>query len=203
MIPHHLVDMTTALGHKINFLNPGYTPIDKEDLYTHTRHICRYNGAIKWELVRHILLCAYLLDCQSMFWTLNADSREIQIAYAISHDFHEVYCSDVVSGMKKYLPRYQQIENSWEAYVHQQLHMPLKYRNDKLIRTVDLQALVVEMTALKHPGQVIVESKYGVKATIEELCIFDYVSKLSLDKTWEKAWKLFQVGQARIKQNGY
>jgi len=190
------VDMITARGHIVDYSQPELTKIDPQDLRVHASNMCRYNGAIKWELIRHWVLTPLLLftlpDAQTLCWS----DLIIQAGYAASHDFQEVYVTDVVSGLKNYLPAYNIIEASFEAHVHEQMGLPLKYRNNELVRKADLRALVVEMTALQHPAAARVSIQFGGYSTKEELESFRKVQALSLEECWEQTANF--VSEARL-----
>lgn len=208
--PDHQIDMVTASGHVVNFGNPELTTVDPEDIRQHTRNICRYNGALRWPLVKHLALCAKLADNQTAAHMKRYNSPEdpveriIQAAFCASHDFHEIYCTDVVSGLKKYLPNYKEIEEIWEAYVHTQLGLPLEHANKKFVRHVDLRALVIEMTCLDHPAADIVAHRYGGLISGTENQVFKRINDMELDAAWKIVWQTFERGRtAHISRSGY
>lgn len=53
-------DGMTQAGHKIWYEWPERTPIDINDLKFAATNLCRYNGHLRWMLVRHLALCVEL-----------------------------------------------------------------------------------------------------------------------------------------------
>ena len=194
--------MVTACGHSVNFGNPSLTVVDPEDIRIHTRNICRYNGAIYWPLIKHLALCVKLavnkMPAHMRHYDTSQDAsiRLLQAGYCGTHDFHEIYCTDVVSGLKPYLPEYEKIEDTWEDYVHDQLGFPLEDRNDKFVLWVDRRALVLEMTCLGHAGADLVASRYGGSITPTEEQIFKRIDTMDLDRAWYTVWNAFNMGRS-------
>ena len=192
------VDMITAFGHSINYLHPEKATIDTEDIRVHTQNMCRYNGAIKWELIRHLVLTPRVLY-QPPFqhspdikynWTL-------QKAFCAAHDFHEYIVGDMISGLKKYIPDYNKIETAWEQRVHEAIALPLEYRNNRVVREADLKALVVEMTFLNHPAKKRVARRYQ-QPTSEDMKHIEHISSMSLEDCWREVWNTVLQGQAEL-----
>lgn len=185
--------MITAMGHRVDFKHPEYTIIDSEDLRIHTSNMCRYNGALNWKLVRHLNLCAKLIaiDTEENMQRPAFDpalDMAIQQGYAAAHDLHEIYVGDVVSGMKKYMPEYQKLETAWEHWVHGFIGLPIEQRDHKLIRHVDVRALVIEMDMLDHPAAERVATIYGGFASQTERQAFLTVARQSPEECWRQTW---------------
>lgn len=204
------IDMITANGHVVNFEKPEVTVIDPDDLRIHIQNICRYNGAVFWPLAKHLALCAKLainkVPSHMESYNSPTDEKEqiLQAGYCSSHDFQEYVCTDVVSGLKKYLPAYRNIERRWEAYVHRQLGLPLRERNEEFVRHVDRRALVIEMTALGHPASELVALRYGGTMTGNEELIFSRIKSMSTEEAWHVAWKTFEKARSvYMTRNGY
>ena len=188
------VDAVTAFGHEICYGKPELIHVDPEDIRVHTSNICRYSGALKWELVRHLALCVSLLPLYSQF-LLDERGITLQQAYAAAHDFHEIYVGDVVSGFKKYLPQYREIEHAWEVEVHSQIGLPWEHRIYDVVRHVDVRSLVCEMWVLGHPAAEDVASQYGGTPTEEELEIFESVRSATLEECWNLTWRTVTKGR--------
>ena len=208
------IDMVTWQGHAVNFLKPEDTIVDWEDLKVHTKNICRYNGALDWKLMEHLALCSRLSQLSDVrerggFTNMTEEEVTLQAGYCSTHDFQEIYCTDVVSGLKKYLPAYREIEDTWESYVHQQIGLPLCHRNHKFVRHIDLRALVVEMTALEHPAAKLVGERYGGPVLDSEKEAFDAIYKhrswaVGRNCNWEIITKAYsKAQQIYIKRKGY
>ena len=174
-------DMTLGTGKPIWYLHPERTPLDLNDFRTPVENICRYNGGLRWYLVRHLALGVLL--CRVRFGT-NTLARNIAGYYA-AHDLHECIVGDMVSGMKKHVPAYRMIEDRWEEHVHEQIGLPLSMSFSKEdVRELDMLALVVEMTRLNHPAQNIARLNTGLEPTEEHLHCFDQVVNMSASECW-------------------
>jgi len=169
-------------GKPVWYMHPERTPLGLEDFQTPLKNICRYNGSIRWHLIRHLALGVLL--CRVRFGTGHF-ARNIAGYYA-AHDLHECIVGDVVSGMKKYLTGFREIENAWEVHTHEQIEMPLDLSlSKKAVRELDLLALVVEMKRLEHPAAYIAERNTKLTPTETELECFDSVAKLSDEDCWK------------------
>ena len=178
------VEMITAMGHEVRFLHPEQTPVDWRDLQTATCNICRYNGHIRWELVRHLYLCLKLAE------TAHPNDKYLQ-ALVSAHDLHEAYVTDVVSGLKQHLPRYGAIEESWMAYVHNSIGLPYKDISvpaARTIKVIDLRALTCETYGLTHPGYDIIQKRFGGPPTKAELRAFNIACARPLDYCWTRVY---------------
>jgi hypothetical protein len=191
------IDMVTAHGHHVIYDDPSSTLVDFRDFKTHTRNICRYNGALNWKLVQHLVLCATLIDYTQ---PLNASMR-IQRGYAVAHDLHEIYVCDIPTGFKAYLNSYTWIEAQWEKYVHQQIGLDLKFRNNGLIKYIDHRALVCEMTMLHHPAAKLVQEEYDGKPSKDELYAWNAVKSLSLDICWAFCFNSIVLAKSQLEED--
>lgn len=171
-------EMITAEGRDVWYLEPERTLVTQGDLFVHTMNICRYNGALNWPLLRHLALCNCL-----------APLPDVK-AYASSHDLHEAYVGDVVSGFKQHLNCYRPIEAAWEAHVHKSigLKFPLHEKLIEEVKHIDQRALVIEMDMLDHPGASLVASKFGGPPTIPEREFFLHVMFITMAQCWEIVW---------------
>lgn len=174
-----LPDAVTMSGQLIYFDDPSKTNISLYDIISSARNICRYNGAIKWSLLGHLLFCYYIAESpyivnkvRSTFIMQKNDSEIRNIlwylkTHAFAHDFHEIYVGDMVSGLKKHCPDFQRIENSWEMYVLKKINLLTSERQKRMyqeikpiLKEIDLIALVNEMSYFKHPGLVVANQKH-------------------------------------------
>lgn len=185
--------MTTATGATIFYDDPHTLDVRLEDVRIATTNICRYNGHINWRLVQHLALCVLLAR--------EAGYDRLQAAYCAAHDVHEIYAQDVVSGLKRYLPMYRAIEAAFEIHVHDQLGLPLCHKDEDLVKTQDLRALVVEMTYHNHPAASRAASYAGGAATTRELEIISTVANMSMMACWELVVEALEGGvQALMEQ---
>jgi hypothetical protein len=191
-------DMITAFGHEVRYDKPEQTTVDPEDLRVHSSNICRYSGAINWKLIKHLALVVKLVD-------LYYDKNPVHRAYAAAHDLHEIYCTDVVSGLKAYLPIYKKIEDSFEEHVHETLGLPWGLKDVDVIHFVDRRALIIEMAYHNHPGMEVALKKfkntpfYG-RPTAAEMKIIHQVHKMSPNRCWDLVWRAVVTGREVIKQ---
>lgn len=132
-------DYTTASGHKIYFNDISTLVFDWDDIHIHTKNINRYNGGLNWKLIQHLALCVELVH------SIYHENYELAAQVAI-HDFHEIYIGDMVSGLKKYCPGFQDIEERWEGAVYQALAIP---KDDVNCKYIDLLALTLETHYLR------------------------------------------------------
>lgn len=186
-------DMVTAFGHEVYYDKPELLIVDPEDLRVHSSNICRYSGAINWKLIKHLALVVKLCDIYYY-------GDPLVKAYAAVHDLHEVYCTDVVSGLKKYLSTYQEIEDSFEAHVHEQLGLRWETKPTDCVHLVDRRALIIEMTYFNHPGLEAALEKfkggpYYGEATLDEMKMISIVDRMSPNKCWDFVWRTIVKGR--------
>lgn len=181
-------DMTTICGHWIYFDKPEEATIDLEDLRIHTSNICRYNGAIDWKLQQHLMLCLLLAQHYAPIRLREQKPTEhkIQIAFAAAHDLHEVYVTDLVSGLKRHLPDYRAMEALWENRVHESLGLPLCYRNEDFVKYIDMRALAIETTCIGHPGAEIISKRVGGYVDQTEIDIFNKSWNYGGERPWRE-----------------
>lgn len=187
-------DMMKGSGEPVYYKDPTQTRILLEDLEVGTKNLCRYNGGIPWPLIKHLALCGELAE-------LYAPGDSIAKCHAVSHDLHEIYVGDVIHGLKKHVPQYAEIEDSWEEYVHDYLGLPsLAMRNNALIGFIDRRALVLEMAFHGHKGLYIVEHKFGGEATALEGQVMTRVMTWTVDQCWNKVLAVLEASQNEMKE---
>lgn len=167
-------------GTPIWFNNPFVTPVHIDMFETPIKNICRYNGGLEWRLVQHLAL-GVLLAYRTRTASLSAN---VARAFA-AHDLQECIVGDVVSGLKKHLDKYKEIESTWEAHVHTALGIKLTTGIRNAVKTIDLRCLVIEMKMLGHPAAGIVADQYGGLPNKVEEQAFKQVASLTLDECWE------------------
>jgi hypothetical protein len=191
----------TFIGHgwtdkPVWYLHPDRTHLVLEDFRSSLENICRYNGGIKWTLIRHLALGVLLARD---YYRTNPNLISIAGYYA-AHDLHECIVGDVVSGMKKYLPNFQVIEDQWEIHVHNCIGLPIhECTNRKEVKTLDLLALVTEMTMLNHPAAPIVIKSVGLTPDKRDCGLFNCVRNMTDDECW---WHISKAIQAARNVNG-
>lgn len=146
-------DMVTTRGHFIWFDKPELAYIDMQDVRLGLSNIRRYNGGLDWTLNKHVWLVADLM--QNFVHPKGTEAKreiEVQCGFAVAHDFHEIYMTDVVNGLKKHLPAYANLEDNWEAHLHNQIGLVYDRKDHALVKKYDMLALCGEMRALGHPS---------------------------------------------------
>lgn len=164
-------------GVPVWYMNPERTPLELDDFYTPLTNICRYNGAIRWTLLRHLALGIAIYDRRCPI-ALTVPRQQV-FAYYAAHDLHECIVGDVVSGMKKHMPEFNIIEEKWEQHVHDQIGLPLsenKFKGE--VKGLDLLALLVEMKSLNHPAYEIARENIGMEPTAQDMEAFQLVSSM-------------------------
>ncbi len=133
----------THRGHMLDFSRPQDAIIDIEDLGHHLARVCRFGGAVDeyYSVASH---CTYV-------------SRELEragyspyiSAAGLLHDSTEAYLGDVVSGLKRLLPGYRDIENAWETRI--QDHFDIYWKEGRvrqIVKDADLRARLAEVRDL-------------------------------------------------------
>lgn len=179
------------------YQNPQATPFELWEFKHPCSNIRRYNGGLDWTLIHHLALGVRL--CAVRFGTDHL--AKLIAGYYASHDLHETIVGDMVSGMKKHVPEYNRLENMWEVYVHDQIGLPLdRSISPRAVRELDLMALVMEMTCLKHPAAHIAVEQTGIEPTAEWTEIFWEVQRLNSDECWDLI--VDAINTAREELNG-
>lgn len=198
--------MITACGQPVKFDTPHLTKVLPDDLRIHSSNICRYNGAVEWKLVKHLLLVTklvehYLPSSRNVSINYNGmwtDNR-LPIALAAAHDLHECYVVDIPTGLKGYLASYRQIEKIWEQYVHESIGLPYMQRiksdpDSNIVKRADRRALSIEMFMLQHPGwELILDEDTGPIYKYEER-MFNRITGYSTHHCWDLVWDYVQDG---------
>lgn len=174
-------DMTLLTEQPVWFDEPWHTNLELNDFQIPVQNICRYNGALDWRLVRHLALGIKLALC----WYAHLPYLQGIQGYFGSHDLHEIIVGDMVSGQKQYHQMFRNQEYEWEVHVHKEIGLPLYASpSPTAVKHLDLRALVVEMTMLKHPAAPLVTRKYGGLPSTDEIAAFKEVQSLELEECW-------------------
>ena len=186
------VDMITTCGHVIDYSDFEKTTIDMEDIRISTTNLRRYNGGLDVTLLQHLVLC-YLI-AKNLLGT--GEHKDILTpVYAATHDFHEIYVTDVTGGLKKYLTEYNTIEKGAEEHVHNMIGLPLRYKNFEEVLWVDNRALVAEMSHHGHPGAAVCAERYGGPMTDVERVLIRSVYSKTNEELWEMLHGVVLQGQ--------
>lgn len=133
----------THSGHMLSFDRPQDATIDIEDVAHHLARVCRFGGAVDeyYSVASH---CTYI-------------SRELEragyspylAAAGLLHDSTEAYLGDMVSGLKRLIPQYREIEDAWEARIQDHFGVYWKEgRVRQIVKDADLRARLAEVRDL-------------------------------------------------------
>jgi hypothetical protein len=120
------------------------------DLVVHTGRTRRWGGFgdTGWTVLHHEMLCA-------LIW-LKAGYPPEGVCYAMNHDKHEYLTGDIPSPLKALLgPDVKSLEKDLDTRIFASLNMdPLQPGSPfaRMVRTVDLVALVIEAPLFGPPG---------------------------------------------------
>jgi hypothetical protein len=201
-------DCVLGLGSIVVFTRPELTTIRRDEIKLHISNMCRYNGAVGVKLLDHECLVASLAGQFPQFrisylagFDPVLDDLVIQKGYGAIHDDPEVYLGDVVTGLKRLLGDYKQLERIWEPYVHAQLGMPLQYRNDEFVKALDTAALVLEMRAMKHPLGLCAPEKYkAIYHPLMDKYAEHILFELSPNEKWDIIERSYLAGRTKLQE---
>lgn len=94
--------ITLLSGKMFDYLNPGATPLDFEDIVT-LGNICRFAGhlPIFYSIAQHLVNCSYIVPPE--------------FAYeALMHDRSEAFTNDIPTPLKVALPAFKALERTIE-----------------------------------------------------------------------------------------
>jgi hypothetical protein len=192
-------DSYTTNGDPIFYQEPSRTPLSLDYMKLCCSRIYRYNGGLEWRLIQHLALCSTLTEkaLPSDIGPLNYFTIRAQAA---CHDLHEVYVGDVVTGLKRLLPNYMDIEMRFERHVHNFLNVPYPSPhsyNREQVKKIDIIALLLEMKHLNHAAfQFQMDRSLhlcSVSITPDMDEIFHRISLLTYDECWDTILNSFQV----------
>lgn len=133
----------THRGHMLDFSDLANATIDIEDIGHHLARVCRYGGAVDdfYSVANH---CTYV----SRELGRAGYSPYIQAA-GLLHDAGEAYLGDVVSGLKRLLPGYRELESVLETRI--QDHFDVYWKAGRvyhIVKDADLRARLAEVRDL-------------------------------------------------------
>lgn len=134
----------THTGQKVFPSNIETVKLSLEDIAHHLTKIQRYGGALPldkcYSVAEHsIHMAEYALRCRI--------PNRIDIArVCLMHDSSEAYLGDIVSGLKKSLPDYKEIEKRLETQIELKYNLDRKYK--KQVKLIDTRILLDEIKGL-------------------------------------------------------
>jgi hypothetical protein len=145
LTPDPLADMHTASGVPVYLREPWRTAILSRDLRAHSA-ATRYNGAPPVTILQHSVLVAALAQAAG-------ESRHI-VQHCAAHDLAEaVPLGEIVTGIKRLLPEYLELERIWEPRIRDAVGVGTDYPSEvkRRVKVYDLRALACELWWHRHP----------------------------------------------------
>lgn len=130
--------MQTFTGKKFWHFDPQSEEISIKDIAHSLANQCRFNGHCQkfYSVAQHSVIVSKLV-------------QENQALPALLHDAPESYIGDIVSPLKKFLPKeFKEIENSIEEAIFNHFGIKLEEVDHKDIKNADNIALVTEFRDL-------------------------------------------------------
>lgn len=130
MVGKQTTKILTRNGQDIDFLDPGKTRIDWEDIAFALPRIFRYGGHQDTTLLDHLAFCTMYAryECPAV------------TRYAAAHDVHEVYTGDWSPALKELIPDLREIEELWAAHTHLSLNLEWPHKHGTLVKWIDIRA---------------------------------------------------------------
>ncbi len=134
----------THTGQKVVPSNIETVKLSLEDIAHHLTKVQRYGGALPldryYSVAEHsIHMAEYALRCRV--------PNRVEIArLCLMHDSSEAYLGDIVSGLKKSLPDYKEIEKRLETQIELKYKLDKKYK--KQVKLIDTRILLDEVKGL-------------------------------------------------------
>jgi hypothetical protein len=125
-------DFRTHTGRLVSFLDPRPEDIDIADIAHHLARTGRFGGAVDdfYSVASHSVYVSRRLAEEGY-------PPYVQLA-GLLHDSAEAYLGDVVSGLKRLLPQYYEIEHSWDTVLQQVFGV--WWRDCPAVKDADLRA---------------------------------------------------------------
>lgn len=133
--------MQTRSGRQYWPLDPRPDDVDLGDIAAHLSKICRFGGAVSrfYSVAEHSVIVSRLVPN----WLETA---------ALLHDAAEAYCQDIVRPIKRFLPKYAEIEARNERAIFERFSVPRLDPDDRdAIKHADNAALLAEQAAFMGP----------------------------------------------------
>ena len=127
--------ITLLTGKMFDYLNPGATPLDFEDIAT-LSNICRFAGhlPIFYSVAQHLVNTSYIVAPE--------------FAYeALMHDRAEAFTNDIPTPLKVAMPAFKALEREIEAATAPMFGVPVEMSRE--VHLADRQMLGLEMRYVK------------------------------------------------------
>lgn len=128
-------------GKRINIANIMADDIRLSDIAHHLTKICRYGGAL--ELNQHYSVAQHSL---ALAWYAEQNGYSLDVQRALlMHDATEAYLGDIVSGLKKLLPDYKDIESKVYSLIMNKYNIKISEAIDNIIKELDTRIVLDEV----------------------------------------------------------
>lgn len=127
-------------GKRINIADITADDIQLVDIAHHLTKICRYGGAL--DLNQHYSVAQHSLVL-SWYAEQNGYNLDVQRAL-LMHDATEAYLGDIVSGLKKLLPDYKDIENKVYSLIMNKYNIHISDAITGIIKELDTRIVLDE-----------------------------------------------------------
>jgi hypothetical protein len=148
----------THSGVMLDLTDPRPEQICLEDVAHHLARVCRFGGAVDGY---------YSVASHSVYV-----SRNLPSAYAragLLHDATEAFLGDVVSGLKRLLPTYRDLEDVWAGCI--EARFDVRFRRCPVVKDGDLRARLSECRDLfvGYPRELLLGGE-GDRQPYAEVC---------------------------------
>jgi len=128
--------ITLLSGTMFDYLNPGASKIDINDIATPLSNVCRFAGHLPmfYSVAQHVVNCSYIVPPAFAF-------------DALMHDTAEAFTNDIPTPLKTALPVFKELECKIEAAMAEQFGF--EYPLHPAVHLADRQMLGLEMRYIK------------------------------------------------------
>lgn len=126
----------TYAGHTINFLDFRVEDVRVEEIAHALSRLCRFGGHCRehYNVAHHAVLVAR--------WLQDKGAPTAVVYAGLHHDDTEAYLGDVISPLKKLLPKYQEFEDTFAKVISKALDF--EYPFPDLLKTADREVFFIE-----------------------------------------------------------
>jgi len=129
--------ITLLSGTMFDYLNPGASKIDINDIATPLSNVCRFAGHLPmfYSVAQHVVNCSYIVQPEFAF-------------DALMHDTAEAFTNDLPTPLKTALPVFKDLEVKIETAMSKRFGFD--YPLHPAVKLADLQMLGLEATYVKQ-----------------------------------------------------
>lgn len=142
-----MTQFLTHSGIMTDFANFTEDMICVEDIAHHLTKVCRYGGSLPLDMHYSVAQHSMYVALQTYLQTENLEA----VKFALFHDAAEAYLGDCVSGLKKCLPDYKDLESKVEGLIFKKFGINTYW--EPLVKKIDKSLMLDEVAALR-PNEV-------------------------------------------------